>query len=236
VLIARLPRLGAPERTPGAGFAGEWRAGLALATRHPVLRALLVFLAVTCVGEGIFGTLFAPFVRSVLHGSGDAYGLVTSAQAVGGIAGGLVAAALGDRLDPATALGAGALAFGALDLVLFLYPLAFAPVWPAAVLIAAAGLPGALVFAGAMTLLQRHTGDGLRGRVFGALGVVEGVAVVAGTLAAGLLAETLGIVPVLAAQGAGYVVAGAAVLALLRDSTGRVRSERMQRSHVRRAP
>ena len=216
LLIARLPRLRAPERAAGGGgLAGEWRAGLSLAVRHPVLRALLVFLAVTCVGEGIFGTLFAPFVRSVLHGGGGAYGAVSAAQAVGGIAGGLVVAALGDRLNPATALGCGALAFGALDLALFLYPLAFAAVWPAAVLIALAGLPGALVLAGAMTLLQRNTGDGLRGRVFGALGAVEGAAVVAGTLTAGLLAQTLGIVAVLAAQGAGYVLAGAAMLALL---------------------
>lgn len=217
-LIARLPRLGAPARETGdggGGFAREWRAGLELAVHHPVLRALLVFLAVTCVGEGIFGTLFAPFVRSVLHGDGGAYGLVSSAQAVGGIAGGLLVAARGDRLNPATALGAGALAFGALDLALVLYPLAFSAVWPAAVLIAFAGLPGALLFAGAMTLLQRNTGDGLRGRVFGALGVVEGVAVVAGTLTAGLLAQTLGIVEVLAAQGAGYVLAGVAMLVLL---------------------
>jgi MFS family permease len=180
-----------------------------------VLRALLVFLAVTCVGEGIFGTLFAPFVRSVLHGAGGAYGAISAAQAVGGIAGGLVVAALGDRLNPATALGAGALAFGALDLALFLYPLAFSAIWPAVILIALAGLPGALLLTGAMTLLQRNTGHGLRGRVFGALGVVEGVAVVAGTLTAGLLAQTLGIVSVLAAQGAGYVLAGAAMLALL---------------------
>ena len=216
-LIARLPRLGAPSRetSDGGGFAGEWRAGLTLAVQHPVLRALLVFLAVTCVGEGIFGTLFAPFVRAVLHGDGGAYGLVTSAQAVGGIAGGLLVAARGDRLNPATALGVGALAFGTLDLALVLYPLAFPAVWPAAVLIALAGLPGALLLAGAMTLLQRNTGDGLRGRVFGALGVVEGIAVVAGTLTAGLLAQTLGIVEVLAAQGAGYVLAGIAMLVLL---------------------
>jgi Na+/melibiose symporter-like transporter len=215
LLIARLPRLGAPNRGAGEGFAGEWRAGLVLATRHPVLRALLIFLAVTCVGEGIFGTLFAPFVRSVLHAGGGAYGAISAAQAVGGITGGLVVAALGDRLNPATALGVGALAFGSIDLALFLYPLAASAVWPAAVLIAAAGLPGALLFAGAMTLLQRHTGDGVRGRVFGALGMVEGAAVVAGTLTAGLLAQTLGVVPVLAAQGAGYVLAGIAMLALL---------------------
>ena len=55
----------------------------------------------------------------------------------------------------------------------------------------------------AMTLLQRNGSDGQRGRVFGALGAVEGVAIVAGTLTAGLLAGALGIARVLVAPGAG---------------------------------
>jgi cytochrome c-type biogenesis protein CcmE len=40
---------------------------------------------------------------------------------------------------------------------------------------------------------------------------VEGIAVVLGTIAAGVLAQQVGIVPVLVAQGAGYVVAGTLV-------------------------
>jgi hypothetical protein len=71
-----------------------------------------------------------------------------------------------------------------------------------------------------MTLLQRATGEGNRGRVFGALSAVEGVAVVAGTLAAGLLGQATGIIGVLAAQGAGYVLAGFAVLAALHGRAG----------------
>ena len=47
----------------------------------------------------------------------------------------------------------------------------------------------------AMTLLKQNCSDGQRGRVFGALGAVEGVAIVAGTLSAGLPAGALGIVP-----------------------------------------
>src|SRR5260221_12112232 len=70
------------------------------------------------------------------------------------------------------------------------------------------GIPGALTLAGAITLFQRNTEDSHRGRAFGALGAVEGVAVLAGTAGAGFLGQSLGIIPVLAFQGASYVVAG----------------------------
>jgi MFS family permease len=200
----------------------EWAGGLRLSTRESVLRALLVFLGIVSVGEGVMGTLFAPFVRSVLHGTGAEFGLINAAQAVGGIAGGLAAASLGSRLDPVAALSHSATAFGAVDLILFLYPLAWPTVWPAAILLAGAGIAGAFMLTAAMTLMQEHTTDRYRGRVFGALGAVEGVAIVVGTVAAGVLANVLGIVAVLSVQGAGYVAAGLLVLAMLRASHGLV--------------
>jgi Na+/melibiose symporter-like transporter len=193
----------------------EWADGLRLSTRESVLRALLIFLAIVSVGEGVMGTLFAPFVRSALHGSGGDFGLINAAQAAGGIGGGLVAASLGRRLDPVATLSYCAIAFGAIDLVLFLYPLAWPAVWPAAVLIAGAGVAGTFMLTAAMTLMQDHTSDRFRGRIFGALGAVEGVAIVAGTVTAGILAHVVGIVAVLSVQGAGYVAAGVLVLALL---------------------
>lgn len=199
-----------------AGLRAEWTDGLRVAVREHTLRVVLIFLAVTCVGEGIMGTLFAPFVRSVLHGSGPDYGFVVSAQAVGGIAGGLIAAALGSRARPALLFGWGAVAFGLVDLVLFLYPLAYVAIWPAVVCMVVVGVPGALMVAGGFTLLQRSAADSHRGRVFGALGAVEGAATVAGTVAAGFLGQSAGIIPVLAAQGTGYVIAGLAVVVALR--------------------
>jgi len=78
------------------------------------------------------------------------------------------------------------------------------------------GVPGALTLAGEMTLFQRSTDDARRGRVFGALGAVEGVAILAGTLCGGFLGQAAGIIPVLALQGGGYVVAGLAMLVALR--------------------
>ena len=202
-----------------AELRSEWADGIRLSTRQRVLRVVLVFLAVTCVGEGIMGTLFAPFVRSVLHGSGQDYGIIVAAQAIGGIAGGLAAASIGNRVRASWLFGWGAVAFGAVDLVMFLYPLAWVAAWPAAVCMVVVGLPGALMLAGALTLVQREVDDGRRGRVFGAFGAVEGVAVVAGTVTAGFLGQSVGIIAVLAAQGAGYLIAGLTVLLALRHGT-----------------
>ncbi len=227
VLIARITRMrrearaAARPRSLGGRLSqlrAEWADGLRMSTHQRVLRIVLIFLLVTCVGEGIMGTLFAPFVRSVLHGSSADYGFIVSAQAVGGIAGGLIAASIGDRVRASALFGWGAVAFGVIDLVMFLYPLAWVAVWPAAVCMVVVGLPGALTLTGAMTLMQRNTADSHRGRVLGALGAAEGAAVVAGTIAAGFLGQTVGIIPILAAQGGGYVVAGLLVLVALRPA------------------
>ncbi len=116
-------------------------------------------------------------------------------------------------------LGYGAVAFGLVNLAIFLYPLGYVAVWPAVVGMVIVGIPGALTLAGAITLFQRNTEDSHRGRAFGALGAVEGVAVLAGTAGAGFLGQSLGIIPVLAFQGASYVVAGLAMLVVLHSET-----------------
>lgn len=201
-----------------AAVFGEMAEGLRLAMGEPVLRILMVFVLITSVGEGIMGTLFAPFVRQVLHGDSRAYGVVVAAQAIGGIVGGLAAASFGARLDPVRVLTAGALVFGVGDLVIFLYPLGYPAVWPAVVAIIVVGVPGALMTAGFLTLFQRHTADEFRGRAFGALVGVEGVCQLAATFLAGYLGEAVGIVPVLAFQGVGYCLAGVYVWVAVRRS------------------
>jgi len=210
-------------RTIGLGLrriGAELRAGLDLSARHRVLRALMIFALVTSVGEGIMSTLFTPFVEHVLHGSSQAYGLVVAAQAVGGIAGGVVAAAAGHRVRASRLLSVGAIAFGLVDLAIFLYPLGYVAVWPAIVGMIIVGVPGALALAGLITLFQRNTEDAFRGRVFGAISTAEGVTVLAGTLGAGFLSRFAGIIPVLAIQGAAYVAAGIAMFVWLKEDPG----------------
>jgi MFS family permease len=80
------------------------------------------------------------------------------------------------------------------------------------------GVPGAFTVAGLMTTFQTVTSDEYRGRVYGALNAVEGGAVIVGIAIASWLGELVGIVPIIAIQGGGYVVGGLVVLLALRHS------------------
>ena len=193
----------------------DWLEGARLALGSRTVRVLGTFWLITSFGEGIWGTLFAPYVRSVLHGGPEALGLISGVQAVGGVIGGLVVATFGRRWQPQRMLGLGALAFGVVDLAIALYPLAWVSAWPAGVLMVVVGLPGAITTAGMMTLFQQHTDDRERGRVFSLLLLVRASATVLGSLTAGILGGELGIVPVMAWQGCGYLLAGSIVLVML---------------------
>ena len=199
----------------------EWRTGLRATWHTPVVRALVIFTLITNTGEGIMGTLFAPYVRHVLHSGAGVYGVITGVQAIGGIIGGFLVAALAVRWSPVVMLGVGAVVFGLVDLAIFLYPVLWASPWPAAVGMVLVGLPGAVTVAGYQTLLQRHTRDAERGRVMSFNLLAMSVSVVVGSLAAGFLGEAIGIMPVLAVQAVGYVLAGLLMLALLDRSAGR---------------
>lgn len=196
----------------------EWRAGLRIIAASRALRVIMLWGAISAIGEGIMGTLFAPFVRDVLHGSGSDFGLIVGIQAVGGIVGGLVVTSAGHRWSAYALFGWGSVAFGLVDLALFLYPLVLSGVVPALVLMVVVGVPGAFSIAGMMTTFQTVTVDEFRGRVFGALTAISGTAVIIGIGIAGWLGEAVGILPIIAIQGGGYVVAGAMVLVALRGS------------------
>ena len=104
------------------------------------------------------------------------------------------------------------MALGVGDLVLLTYPVLWPHPAPAVPLIALVGLPAALAMAGLLTLLQTLTGEGFRGRVMGAIGTVEAVAVLVGIGLAATLGEVVGILPAVVLQAVGYVLGGALVL------------------------
>ena len=213
---------------PGTGTAHrhpvrDWIDGTRTVLRSATLRTIMVILLVTGVGEGILGTLLAAFVRDVLHGGPQAYGLILAVQAAGGIAGGFIAAAVGHRFRPRRLLGWATLCFGALDLALFLYPLVLPRLWPAFVIMVAVGLPAAFSSAALLTIVQTATADAYRGRVMGASTAAQGAAMLAGAVLAGALGGRLGIVGVIAAQGAAYCVAGLIALLFLPSDGGPAR-------------
>jgi len=194
----------------------EWRDGLRVMRSQPILRALLYFMSITRIGEGLTIVLFVPWVVVALHSDQSGYGWLLSTQAIGGLAGAIVIGRYANRINPLFLLIAGALLFGVIDLGLFTYPAIFPYIWPALIVMVIVGVPGAAMQASWVTLPQMYTGDSHRGRVMGAIGAVGGLGSLIGAIFAGILGTVVPVVVLLIVQGGGYVIGGMVVLALTR--------------------
>jgi MFS family permease len=206
------PKLAAVERDK---IRNDWVAGIRLCFSRKDLATLFVFRSMNGFGEGVFSVLLAPFVIGILHANGTEFGALSAIQAVGGIAGGLAVASMSRRFTPRQLLGFGALLFGAVDLLIALYPLAFPALWPMFLLMIVVGLPGAAQGAGFSTLQQERTPDAYRGRIFGAINTGSAIAMTAGIVLASVLGDVIGIIAVLSLQGIVHLLAGPYVLARL---------------------
>ena len=209
---------GAPERRTTTGNAvrrwvSDWREGLAHVRGNRLTLILLAVMALTSLGEGTFSVLLAPFVSQAFAGGALELGWLLSAQAVGGIAGGLVIGWVGRRTSPLRLLGFGALFLGLIDLAIFNYPALLPAIGPALVLMAVAGVPASGFGAGYITLVQTNIADKLLGRVFGTVSTVSTLTMLVGMAAAGVLGDLVGVVPVINTQEVVYVLAGLLVLA-----------------------
>ncbi len=210
-------KLPEPAAGPGAVWR-EWLAGLHIVKRERVVSVLFAYSAVTSVGEGVMAALFIPFVADVLRGDALEVGWLMSAQAVGGVVGGVVVSAVAARFAPARLLGWGSVGLGLVDAFIFNYPAFLSGVTLGLVLFALAGLPVAALQAGMMTLFQTNVEDKFLGRVFGAYGTTAALFNLLGIAAGGLLGDELGVVPVINTQAVVYLVGGLLVLRVLRRS------------------
>jgi MFS family permease len=156
------------------------------------------------------------WVQQVLRGGALEFGWLMSAQAVGGLVGGLVIGYLGSRFAPVHLTGWGMVLFGLIDIVLFTYPLFFSGLAPGLALIALVGIPASAAMSGSMTLLQTSADDEFRGRIFGTLNTTSALLRLVGTLLAGFLGAVLGPILMLdVMQGGSYLLAGVLALLLL---------------------
>jgi MFS family permease len=223
------PEVGAGKHGSSLGrLLREWADGMRIILGERVLVVLFLAFAISNLGEGVFSTLYPIFVNRVLHGVALQIGELMSAQAVGGLLGGVAAGWIGARLLSRRLIGISAVVFGAIDLAIFNAPAllpgalaALAPQWQVPIftfeigLFVAVGIPGIWVSTGGLSLLQTSASDAYRGRVFGVLGAVFALLNVAGIVAASTLTDRLGVVTMLNIQGSGYIAAGVLLLALL---------------------
>jgi len=214
-----------PTNVPASGVAklvSEWKDGIRIAFSHPLLRALVAFGLLGAIGAGLLGALFVPWITDVMHGDDAGYAAILSAQAVGGLIGAFVIGRYFTKVSPGLMLGFGTLIFAAIDLIIFLYPLVLPVVWPAIVLMVVVGIPIAALGVGNTTLQQTLTTDSHRGRVIGLFGTIQALGMVSGTIVAGFLGKTIGIIPLMAVDSFLYATGGLIVLyTVLRRSNAR---------------
>jgi MFS family permease len=193
----------------------EWMDGMrVIRGAGETTRMILAFAAITGVGEGIIVTLFVPYAVDVLDGGGPLYGALISAQAIGGIAGGLLLGVIASPLPPARLLALSAIVFGSIDLVIFTYPAFLEGYALALVLMVVVGFPGAALLASYTTLTQTAVADAYRGRLIAAVTTVGSLTMLVGMVVASVLGDVVGVVPLLVVQAAAYPAFG--VLALAR--------------------
>jgi MFS family permease len=210
---ATAPVSGASPRPGGHPFA-----------RRPVLAGLAV-TAITAVGQGLFIVLFVVFVARNLHGNAAENGLLRAVQAIGAIAGGLILTRAA-RARPGRLAGLACLVFGALAVLTWNLPHATTaePVYVA--LFICFGIPGVAILSGLISSLQQATTDGERGRVFAAFGAASAFGQAVGMVAAGVLGDRLGAVPLLNIQAICYLAGGVAALAGIAGAGGSPRPGR----------
>lgn len=185
------------------GLSRQWLEGIRLLQHHPLLSRLVLISAVAMLGQGVINVLLVPFVKEVLGGSALEFGWIATAQGIGGLLGGLVMGHLGIR-------GANiGLVSGALGVVgvTFLLMVNFPDLTAALVLMALVGGPATVYTIAVQTLLQIHSEDAYRGRLFGIYGSVIILALLVGMGTASLLGETVPLLTNLNAAGVIFLVA-----------------------------
>lgn len=220
-------RTAASVRQAVGTFGREFADGIGVIRRSRVLLVLIGTFTATSVGEGVMGALFPVYVAEGLRGGVTEVGWLMSAQAVGGIAGGLAASRIGTRVPPVRLISIGMVAFGAVDIAFFGYPWLTPVLWPGLLLIALAGLPAVIGNSAATAQVQAAVADAYRGRVLAVAGTTMGIGAMAGAALAGIATDMLGVLPMLVVfQGGGLVMAGVAVALLLgRHRTGADRGD-----------
>ena len=188
----------------------DWLSGLRLIWNSRVVSVILLVIGIAGIAEGLFNVSFVIFIRQQLGGDALEFGWLTSAQAVGGLIGGMLIGWVGNRIRPNRMIGLLAVN-GLLILILVNFP----TLWLSIVMIFLAGLPIVGYSVAVDTLLQQHVDDRYRGRVFGALATSAAIFVLFGQGLASSVGDTFGIVPLLNLKGTLDILAGLLALILL---------------------
>src|SRR5581483_3495015 len=174
-------------------FWREWLQGWQVIRENPLLMTLMLVLGIITFGGTMIDPLFPPFVKDIMRTGPLAFGWILTAQAIGGIIGGLVVGHLGGRISTLHLLAWGSALVGVLLLIMYNLPLL-----PVALLVELLIGPEQVATGVALqTLMQTSVENSYQGRVFGAMSTTGALLSMLGGACAAPLGQSIGIVPAL---------------------------------------
>lgn len=188
-----------PRRARVTSALHDLKEGLVYTVTHPVIRTLMIIVAVASLFGMAFATLLPDWAVVVLGGDATTNGLLQSARGLGALIAALLIASLGRFRSKGKVLTVGAFVF---PLSLFLFAAISSTLWSLVALIAV-GWGFMTLFNMANTLIQTQVSDHLRGRVMAVYSFTFFGLLPLGALWTGAAADAIG-APM-------TVVAGAAV-------------------------
>jgi predicted MFS family arabinose efflux permease len=189
-------------------FWREWLEGLRLVGSDRTIALLFLVLGLMTFGGTMLDPLTVAWVRDVLGEGPQVFALILTVHAASGIVGSLLVGRFGGRFTPRDLIGWGSVVAGGALALRYNVP----TVALALAMSALAGITSVASSIGVETLAMQSVQDELRGRVFGSLNATLGLLSVAGATVAGLVAEIIGIVPMLNIATALIALAGVLVL------------------------
>lgn len=205
-----LPHADGHDRDLSAG----WRAVRA----NPPLTEMFGLHAFSQIAQGGFVVLFVAFVVETLDDEGGGLGLIRGTMAIGSLVGAAIITRVAHRVDPPVLYGGGLVGMGLVSLLFWNAPTVTTALWVYVVLFAMSGIPGSAMSVGFVTTVQTAGPAHALGRVSGLMGTADAIGTAAGSIATGLLIDSLPLRWLVNAQAAIYLVAGAVAVALF---TGR---------------
>lgn len=202
----------------------EWLEGLKIIRSERVILGFFLVMSLAAFADGLFLVLFAPFVKTILHGNAADIGYVISAQAIGGLAGGLLVPRLAKKLSPALLIAQSGLIIFFLHLFIFNYAIFFPKsAWnllpetlPAFLCFALGGIATIGFFVQLTTLLQTSSPDNYRGRLFGAYSMVWALFLLLGTGLTGIVGDRVNIILLLNLEAVLFLPAALIAWSMLR--------------------
>ena len=190
-------------------FWGEFAEGLAFVATSRTVIGLLIVLTVLSLGLGAVNALFVPLLMNILHVGAAELGIADSAQGLGMVAGGLLAAVIAARLRYNVIIG------GGLILASFIIiAIGLAPTYTVVLLLLlVVGLVITPIEAAIPALMQRCVPLETMGRVGGMMNTSQSVATLLSMGVAAALADAVG--PRLIFVGAGVIGVLAGILGIL---------------------